>query len=165
MDQMSDQEKVELLKYFYDKARKEVDFLRERQDKIFTWSSNVLMILIGALLIVDPPKSPAWSSQPESKLVASVTVLLFTFFSIRWQQRTRTWHAENGQVVQKIERLLHGYDAGYFYDDQTTILFPLRWNKSENATPPKFTKRIFAANFVSATFILGLLAIVMIWIR
>jgi len=47
-------EKAELLKVLYEKVRGEVDFLRERQDRIFAWSSNVLMVLIGAPLIVDP---------------------------------------------------------------------------------------------------------------
>lgn len=123
------------------------------------------MILIGALLIVDPSKSLIWSSQIGSKSVASLAILLFTFFSIRWQQRARTWNAENGEVVQKIERLLHGFDEGCFDKNSNLVLFPSRWNKPENSMPPKLAKRLFAANHVSATFILGVLAIAMIWVR
>lgn len=165
MEQMNEQEKLELLKYLYDKVRQEVDFLRKRQDKIFTWSSNVLLILIGALLIVDPTESLIWSSQVGSKLIASMTVLLFTLFSVGWQQRTRTWHAENGQVVQKIERLMHCFEEGFFDKDSNLVLFPPRWNQPANELPPRLTKRLFAANFVTATLILGVLAVAMIWVR
>ena len=52
MAQLSDIDKLELLKHLHDKTRQEVDFLRQRQDYIFTWSTNVLMALIGALLIL-----------------------------------------------------------------------------------------------------------------
>lgn len=159
-------EKIELLKFFYEDRIGEVIFLRERQEKIFAWSSNIFMALIGALLIIEPSKSPVWAFTVQSKVVASIAIVFLIIFSVRWQQRTRQWHNESGQVIQSMQKLLHCYEKGYFdpsNDDFT--LFPLRWSNSEGEKPRPFFQRMFAANFVSATVILGILTIAMIWIR
>ena len=164
MEHLSETDRLNLLIHLHDKTRQEVDFLRDRQDKIFSWSSGILMALIGALLIVEPSKDPVWSSQFESKLVVSIAVFAFVAFSIVWQQRTRRWQGENGQVILKIERLMHCYDKGYFDSSGEVVLFPTRWNKPPEEEIPKFAKRAFAANYVSATILFGVLAIAMIWL-
>ncbi len=165
MDNEMSSEKMELLKFLYDHRIGEVNFLRERQDKIFAWSSNIFMALIGALLIIEPSKAPVWAFTLQSKLVASLAVSILMFFSIRWQQRTHSWQSESGQVIQKMEQLLHCYDKGYFDHKKDLALFPMRWNNPEIEKPPSFMKTIFSANYISATVILGILAVVMIWVR
>ena len=164
MEQLSDSDKLELLKYLHEKARQEIDFLRERQDRIFTWSSNVLMALIGALLIVDPSSTPGWSSNTVGKSIASLAVLTFVILSVQWQQRNRIFTGESAQVAQNAERLLHCYDKGYFDPKGEITLYPERWKQSDKK-PPSLMKRIFRANYVSATILLGVLAIAMIWLR
>ena len=90
IERLSDTPKVELLKHFHQMARDEVNSFRERQDKIFTWSSSILFVVIGALLVIDQSKTLLWSSQGfAGKLIASLAVLVVVLFSIRWQQRCR----------------------------------------------------------------------------
>ena len=158
-------EKLNLLIHFNTQIKAEVDFLRERQDKIFTWTSGILMALIGALLIVEPSKNPVWSTQIGSKAIVSVAVAVFVILSVIWQQRVRRIHGENGQVILKIEKLLHCFDEGYFGVEVKEGLFHPRWNKSPETKIPSFLRRVFAANYVSATLLLGILTIALIWIR
>jgi hypothetical protein len=165
MDNLSKTEKLDLLLHLHKHVKEEVDFLRKRQDQIFNWTSGILMGLIGALLIIEPSKHPVWGAQLGSKLVVSAALLVFITFSVVWQQRTRRWHGENGQVILKMEQLMHCYDEGYFDPAGETVLFPSRWNKPPEAEIPGFKKRLFAANYVSATILIGMLAIAMVWVR
>jgi hypothetical protein len=159
-------DKMELLKFLYEDRIREVNFLRDRQEKIFAWSSNIFMALIGALLIIEPAKAPVWAFTVQSKSVASVTILFLIIFSVGWQQKTRRWHNKSGQVVQNLQKLLHCYEKGYFDpSNEEFILFPMQWSNSEGEKPRTIFQRVFGANFVSATVILGLLTVVMIWIR
>jgi hypothetical protein len=65
-----------------------------------------------------------------------------------------------------MQRLFHCYEKGYFDpSNEEFILFPARWSNSEGEKPHSFVQRMFAANFVSATVILGILTVVMVWIR
>jgi hypothetical protein len=165
VEQLTATDRVDLLKHLYKRARDEIDFLRKRQDRIFTWSSSILVALIGALLIIDPSKNPAWSSQGHwGKLVASIAVLVFVAFSIRWQQRNRQWHRENAEVATRIEHLFHCFEEGYFDPSREEPLFPERW-KQRGKRELKLKKRILSVNYVSATALLGVLAIVMIWLN
>ena len=159
-------EKMDVLKFLYQDRISEVKFLREREEKIFAWSSNIFMALIGALLIIEPSKTPIWVFTVQSKFIASLAIVFLIFFSVQWQQRTRRWHNENGLAIQEIQRLLNCYEKGYFDPlNKDFVLFPLRWINSEGKKPRTFLQRIFAANFVSATVILGLLAVAMVWAR
>lgn len=165
MENLGETEKLNLLLHLNSQIKEEVNFLRDRQDKIFSWTSGILMALIGALLIVEPSKNPIWASQFGSKLVVSIALIAFVMFSVIWQQRTRRWQGENGQVILKMEQIMHCFDKGYFDPTGEMILFPVRWNKPPEAEIPKFTKRVFAANYVSATILLGILAVLMVWLR
>lgn len=165
MDSLDETEKLNLLIHLHSQIKEEVNFLRDRQDKIFSWTSGILMALIGALLIVEPSKDPVWTSQLESKLAVSMALFVFIAFSVIWQQRTRRWQGENGQVILKMEQIMHCYDKGYFDPIGGTVLFPARWDKPPEAEIPKFIKRVFAANYVSATILIGALAIAMVWLR
>src|SRR4030095_8016079 len=149
-------DKIDLIKFLYEDRIDEIKFLRERQEKIFAWSSNIFMALIGALLIIEPSKAPVWAFTVQSKSIASLAIAVLIFFSVWWQQRTRHFHYENGQVMQKLQRLLHCYEKGYFDpNNDEFILFPLHWSSSEGEKPRTFIQRMFVANFVSATLILG----------
>lgn len=164
MEKISNDMKIDLLKHFHDKTRDEIDNLRGRQDKIFTWSSNIFLLVIGALLVVDRSKSIAWSTQGGlGKAIASLAIFVLIWFSIRWQQRLRNWQEESVEVQNKIEKLLHGFDKGFYGTESDVALFPERWAKAEYHKRLNFWRRIFRVNYVSATMILGILAVAMVW--
>ncbi len=166
MGELPENIKIDILKHFHIKAREGINFHRDRQDKVFMWASNIFLLVIGALLIIDQSKSLVWSGQGVlGKSVASVTIFVLIVFSIRWQQRNRKWQEESVEVLEKIETLLHCFDKGYFGTPDDVTLFPERWAKPRDAHKRlNLKKRIFRVNYVSATILLGLLAIAMIWL-
>ncbi len=163
-NRLDEREKIELLKFFYDKTRKESNFLRERQYKIFTWSSNVFIALIGLLFITDTSNTFAFNLyNPWIKTIASLMLIGLMVFCVDWQQRNRKWIRENGEVINKIEELLHCFDKGYFDTVGEKTLFPDNWRFSATQRRKSFIRRLFYANYVSATIFLGVLTAIMVW--
>jgi hypothetical protein len=163
---MDENTKIELLKHLHTKAREEIDFLRDRQYKIFIWSSNILLLLIGALLVIEKSKSTIWSQQGFwGKFISSLTDIIVALFSIKWQQRNRKWHEESAEIQHKIEHLFHCFDKGYFRESDDIPLYPEPWANSEDYHKRiRSSERIFRVNYISATLLLGILSIFMIWV-
>ncbi len=165
---------IDLLKFFYSQSKDEIVFLRKRQDKIFAWSSNLLVAFIGILLIIDSSKELAWGKLGLiGRLTASIAVIAITVFSVRWQERNRTWQEENKTVVNRIAILLHCFDEGYFQAGENrelsnVTLFPKRWNNED----PEYRKmnknvweKLLPINNLSITYLLSILAIILIWLQ
>jgi len=165
-----DKTKLDLLKFFYTQSKEEIKVLRGRQDKIFTWVSSILVLFIGALLVIDPSKEIVLLSLGLwGKIIFSFAIFLTVIFSIRWQQRNRIWQEENKKVINRIAILLHCFEENYYGIEENVYgsLFPKRWNKND----PEFRKRqkgfwerLLPINFASITCLLGILAIVLIWL-
>jgi len=160
--QMSE-EKMELLKHILSLQNEDMNYHRDFQYKIFTWSSNMLGVLIGALLITQSNTPVVWEAYGIwGRIVASATVIIVTLFSLRWQTRHRQWHQEQRDVMTTIYKLLHCYDKGYFDPAGELTIFPERWlNEKKDRT---LSVRWKAINYISATLLLGLFAIFMIWL-
>lgn len=165
MDPIPTTSRDDTLKYFHQRAQDEIDFLRESQNKIFTWSSNILLLIIGALLVIDSSKSLAWTAQGVfGKIIASGAVVVLSAFSMIWQQRLRHWQEESIEVRYELQKLLHCYDKGYFGTDEDVAIYPDRWAvRRDYHKRIGFWKRLIRVNYVSATFMLSMLAIAMIW--
>jgi len=159
----SPKEKLELLRYFHSYCRSEVNFLRERQDKLFTWSSNILFAVIAALFVVDRAKLVTLTQDSTTRVVASFAIILFALFSIHWQNRNREWQQQNSEVVTKINHLFHTFEKGYFEIPDGSMLFPEEWKYTGQPKLP-LLNRIRRVNYVTAIVMLAALDIVMIWI-
>jgi hypothetical protein len=160
--------KIEILKFVFQDQRNEMQYRREREYRIFTWSSSILSALIGALLITRQTGSIIW--QPYGvwgNLVASAAVVLITIYSVLWHSRNNRFRGQNAQVISRINKLLHCFEKGYF-DNSGTALFPDEWTDyGKGRIKSSFSKllgRIFAVNYTSATALLGILALIMIWL-
>ena len=159
------EDKTDLLKHMEIIQRSELNYRREREYKIFIWSSNILLALIGVLLVTKPSESVVWLPYGLwGKIITSVIVMLLVIFSVKWQNRNRKWHTENGHVIQKIDSLLHYYERGYFDPTGEEAIFPENWWTDYPTEDLRLVKRLRSVNYVSATAILGLLAIIMIWV-
>ena len=158
--------KLELLKHLHLVIRDELNNLRDRQNRIFTWSSYILLFVIGGLLIVDQSKIPVWANQGMlGKSIASAALFLVVMFSIRWQQRTRDFQEEVVETQNKIEYLLHCFEKDYYGSLNNVSLYPERWGLPKNYHKRvSFAKRVFRVNYVSATALLGILADTMVWL-
>jgi hypothetical protein len=155
-------EKLDLLKHFHGQCRTEANFLRARQDKLFTWSSNILVAIAAGLFVVDQTKFVTLAQDPVAKSVSSIAIIFFAYFSGYWQNRNREWQEQNMDVVNKIDHLLYAYDAGYFDSLNNTSLFPNEWDRTGKAKAT-FSDRLRRVNNVTAIAILAIIDIAMIW--
>ena len=160
--------KLDILKFVFQDQRNEMQYRREREYRIFTWSSSILSALIGALLITKQTGTMIWQSYGAwGNLVASAAVVLITIYSVLWHFRNDKFSGQNAQVVSRINKLLHCFEKGYF-DKSGTALFPDEWThygKDKKKSPfQKVLGRIFAVNYTSSTVLLGILALIMIWL-
>lgn len=167
-DELDIENKVDLLKFIYQDQRGEMEYRREREYRIFVWSSGLLTALIGALLITKQSDVVVWQSYSAwGNVVASAAVILISAFSSLWHHRNRRFRGQNAKVIARISRLLHCYDTGYF-DKSGTALFPPEWSQfGKNKNKSKFRRLlnyISAINYTSATLLLGALALMMIWL-
>ena len=130
-DKFDENSKLDLLKRLHLVIRDELNDLRNRQIRIFTWSSYILLLVLGGLLVIDPSKLPVWENHGVlGKSIATATLLVVVVFSIRWQQRTRMFQEEVFETHSKIEHLLHCFEEGY-YGSLTESLYPERWGSQK----------------------------------
>jgi hypothetical protein len=159
--------KIDILKFIHQDQRSEMQYRREREYRIFTWSGSVLSALIGALLITKQTDIIWRSYGGWGNLVASIAVFLIVIYSTQWHLRNDRFRGQNAQVIARIDKLLHCFDKGYFTSDATT-LFPDEWGdygKSRKSSAfQRIRNRLLAANYISATVLLGILAVIMIWL-
>jgi lipopolysaccharide export LptBFGC system permease protein LptF len=88
--------KIDILKHVMEDQRGEVQYRREREYRIFTWSSNILLALIGALLVTRQPEGVVWKSYGGwGNIVASAAVVLIVAYSAAWQLRNSKYRGQN----------------------------------------------------------------------
>ena len=156
--------KIELIKYFTQAQYEELNFRREREYKIFTWTSSILFALIGALLIYRQESTELLKSYGDAgKLIGSATIVLLVAFSISWLNRNGKYREQNAKALAHFSDLLHCYDEGFYDPMNKTTLFPHEWSKFGESRS-KFRNRFLRPNFSTAIFLLGILATLMIWI-
>lgn len=166
-DALDIEARIDILKFIHQTRHQELQYLREREYKIFTWSSGLLTALIGALLIA---KQAALIWNPYGvwgRGVASAAVVLIIIYSTGWLYSLNRSRMPDTQVLMRIEELLHCYDKGYFTKDHTPLLPGERLKAPEaKKTRPvqSLFRRLFGLNYLSATVLLGILTLVMLWV-
>lgn len=162
---LTDQE-LEILLHMHKSQFDEANFRRMREIKIFLWSGSLFVAIIGILVAVDNSKDVLWDSFGIiGKIVVSVTIAVFCIFSIIWQNRERKFENEHKRVIAKINKCLFVFEKGCFGLDQEDTLYPneKRWKYWGDAKIKRI-KRFFRGNFITATWVLALLAISMVWL-
>jgi hypothetical protein len=158
---------LDILKFMHQDQRGEMQYRREREYRVFTWSSSLLSALIAALLITKQTDLVWKSYGIWGNLVVSAAVLLIVLYSTRWLERNKRFRGQNAHVIARIDTLLHCFEKGYFTTDDTP-LFPATWAAFGASRQPSAVRRrlgrLFAANYVSAIVLLGILAVIMIWL-
>ena len=61
-DELDLENKINTLKFIYQDQRGEMEYRREREYRIFAWSSSLLTALIGALLITKQSDLVIWQT-------------------------------------------------------------------------------------------------------
>ena len=157
-------DKAYILKHVHLTQWEEVKWRREQEFKIFTWSNTMLLALIGALLVTKQTETVIWETYGiGGRVVAALTVILLVIYSVKWQNRQRRLGYRNARVIVKISKCLNCFSEGYFDLKDNSSLFPSEWaswGKLDISSPA----RILRANLISATTLLGILALIMIWL-
>ena len=155
--------KIDVLKFMLENQINELNFRREREYRIFTWISSILFALIGGLLVYREEGGVLLGTYGfVGRVIGSVTVFLLVTFSISWQNRNNKYRGQNAQTIAHISKLLHCFEEGFYDPEHNTALFRNEW-ADYGQSHLRFASRFFHANFVTATFFLGVLAILMIW--
>ena len=155
-------EKYQILMHAETMQRNELANRREDERRVFTWSNTILLALIGMLLIVRQSEDVIWSSFGfQGKILVSLAIAVIVIFSITWQNRHQHYYKQNARVLVRIEKILHYYDEGFFSNEMTALL-PNEWARwgQENTSPI----RILSTLGGRATFILGVLTIIVVWL-
>lgn len=164
MLKLKESEKVDILKHLYSIQTQELMFRREREFKIFSWSTTLFIGLIVILLVLKKDEIVAWRMYGiGGRLTATVTAMFLGMFSIGWQNRERRLGNRHASVIAKINKIFHCFEEGYFEIDSNEALYPKRWINWGGANISSF-QRYFRANLVTATWFLCFLGVLMIWI-
>ena len=147
------------LKFFYKMSTKEIDFLRDRQYKIFIWVSSILLASLGILLINDEETHLVFGlSEPINQWIFSFAVMIISCLSIQIIYKNRLWHEDHKVILTKIGIRLNAYKKGNY--QSSTIdesLFPEKWIR------PK-TIHLFTSSYNIVILILSILTIIAIWL-
>jgi hypothetical protein len=157
--------KIDILKHIHQEQWNEVNYRRDREYRIFTWSTNILLTLMAVLLVTKQTENIVWKPYGYwGNTVASLAIGVLVSFSIIWQFRTTRFRVRNSEVIYRIGRLLHCFDEGFFDDKENLSLYPKIWEVPEPKKLSYIKRLLFDANYASATLYLGILTIAMIWI-
>lgn len=161
---------LNILIHFHKDQKQELMFRREREFKIFTWSSSIFIALMGGLLLIVAKKADKpfpLQYNVDEKAVVSFTILLLLLISISWQNRERKFGNQNSKVITDINKLLHCFDKQYFclLDDKKypETLLPSKWETWGGKESIMAKERYFRGNLVTVTWLLGVLNIIIIW--
>ncbi len=158
-------EKKDILMHIYKYQMEQVMFRREREFRVFTWSSTIFLALMAVLLVTRKDENVVW--QPlgvYGKTIVTFALIYLIWFSIRWQNRERELGYRHAKVITGISKILHFFDKGYFGDDKDFVLFSDKHWQEWGNTEVFSSKRYFRANLITGTWSLGFLAIMMVWL-
>jgi hypothetical protein len=157
-------DKIDILKFFRSAQHNELMYRRERAYKIFTWSSNILLALIGALLITKQSESPFFAVYGIwGKVIVSGAVLTIVAYTIYWQTENRRWHKQNSRIMARIDNIFRLYDENYYTSGDNSTILPKEL-KGWGSETVNLRTQLFSTNYASATALIGVLAILMIWL-
>ena len=166
--------KIDILKHVQSMQMEEVRGRRSREYQIFSWTSGLLVALIGALLVFPSAPETIWSAYGfMGRLLASLGIVIFAVHSVNWQLRNRQAGQENAKVVVHINGLFHLFEKHYYDADSGEPILPLSWQDWGNSAlvtgKSSFGHILFAglfgANFMSPTVLLAVVAVIMIWLN
>jgi hypothetical protein len=98
-----EQNELDILRHLHTLQTMELNYRRNREFQIFTWSATILIAIIGALLIRAQGSSTLFTNHGAYwKIVAGLVVTGLTFFSAKWQLEQRKFSAELQRVLASI---------------------------------------------------------------
>ncbi|MCL6416608.1 hypothetical protein MIB92_13190 [Aestuariirhabdus sp. Z084] len=159
---MEDVNKQQLLEHLNQIYWHQFGYHREKEYKIFIWSSAIL--LAGMAGLITGADNGALLSRPgfPAKVYLSGAIIIWIGVSIAMQLRERMHGDRYSGVLVRISKNLHCYDKNFFNFPQEGSLLPESWQRWEEEESPRLS-RLLGKNFVPITAILGLLMLLLLW--
>ncbi len=157
-----DSKELETLKIIYEDQRHELSYRRGREFQIFTWSSTILVAFTAALLLTEAGKNLALEQYGVwgDVLVTSIVISLVSF-SVTWQHNQRRLSARHAKILARIAREIGCFDENFGKEGKP--VYPEDW-KAWGLSNVSFRKHLTTPGKISATFVLGVITIVAVWL-
>ena len=152
-----DEIKVDILKHAYTSEAEWIRERREREYQIFAWINSVFMLIIGALIVVNPTNRNVLDIF--DKTVLSLAVILLGAASYIWQRRSRNQVVADARILSRILDNLRLREAGYFGKEP---VFPLLEKKTDRDT---WRRKVGLTLYNGTTVLMAMLTCVVIWAR
>src|SRR5262245_4200066 len=119
------------LEIMYEDQRKELEYRRNREYQIFTWSATILLALIGGSLVSRSKDSVLSNIGPLGSALAVLVILAFTVYVLCWLLHQRRCMRAHQRVLAQI-----ALKRGWFQElteDGRRRLLPDAWKELGNA--------------------------------
>jgi hypothetical protein len=151
-----DEVRVDILKHAYTSEAEWIRDRREREYQIFSWVNSIFIVIIGALIVVNPTNR---SLDIFDKTVLSLAVTLLAGASYVWQRRSRNEVIAGARILSGILDYLHLREPGYFGND--AVFSPL----SKNIDRDSLRRKIGLTLYNGTTLLMAMLTLVVVWTR
>lgn len=149
------------LKLIYSAARDEIGYRRQRDQQIFGWSSAILVAITSTLLLSEV-KAGSPISSIQGKAVATAMLMLVTLGSAIWQMKQKRLLAEVQRVVSRAMDQMGVLDLKLYSDGSP--ISPTKW-KEWGDRSHSWLYHFFNPGKIQTTCLLGLAAVVTVWLR
>ena len=148
----------DLLKSLYEDQRKELEYRRNREYQVFTWSATVFLALIGAALVSRTRQGALAHINESGAIIGCLSIILFTAYILLWLLHQRRCMRAHQRVLAQI-----ALKRGWFFEaiaDGSRPILPQEWRELGNADNGK----VGGLGKMAITGALGTVAVVIFWI-
>lgn len=120
----SSSDKLEILLNVLNLHYEELNRKLEKEQKIFEWCTNLLLITLGAVIALSDRSTPL----PHTiyiKFITTVFVLIPVVIFIYQIHDQVSGMEKNGEIIERIQGIIHVFDEGYY---TVEALYPKKWS-------------------------------------
>jgi hypothetical protein len=154
--------KQEIFLHFNTVYWNQLNYHREKEYRIFVWTSGVLVAVLAGLLITKKGEIPAYLYYGViGRVAASVGVIAWMFSSLWLQKRERRYGNNYVAVLLGITDRLKGFEIGVFESDGGYSVLPVSWKEWEKQRPQSVR---MISSYMPITLLLTGGALLLIWL-
>jgi hypothetical protein len=140
-----------------------LNYHREKEYRVFVWTSAILLGGIAALVISKQGEMPVYLRYGVGgRLCASFALLIWTGLSVLLQIRERRFGDGYVSVIVRISQLLRGFDEDFTIDGKSVL--PKSWQDWPADTKTNLAG-VLRRNYIPVSCALGALAILLLWVH
>ena len=157
-----------ILEHFSKIYWEKLNYHREKEYRIFIWTSAILLAGIAALTVSKNDETAIFLRYGfTGKMYASVALIIWIFLSVILQIRERRYGNDYIEVIVRASKLLYGFENGFFDNLESNLsLLPKDWENWTNVLQQeRKISRLLTKNFVPVTLLLGGLTLILLWVQ